>query len=110
MKEKAIETGEIDGHEYWIIPAPSEGSLNGYVVFKKRPTIETGYDGILTYVPVHGGITFACEQKDGTMVYGFDTLHFDSHEKPRTDKNWVKGQIKVMLAGIKKPPKLNESI
>ena len=99
-----IERGEIDGCEYFILRAPlgSQEALNGYCVFKKRPTRETGYNGILTYVPVHGGITYAERDKDGSMVYGFDTLHCDSHEKPRTDPEWIKGQIQVMIAGIRK--------
>ena len=47
----------------------------GYVSFPKRPVIEQGYEGILTYVPVHGGITFATEYKNG-MTYGFDCGHY----------------------------------
>lgn len=47
----------------------------GYVTFPKRPFREQGYDGILTYVPVHGGITYAHEEKDGSFTYGFDCAH-----------------------------------
>jgi len=47
----------------------------GYVTFKKRPFREIGYDGFLTYVPVHGGITYSHENKDKTMTYGFDCAH-----------------------------------
>lgn len=47
----------------------------GYVTFKKRPFRETDYHGFLTYVPVHGGITYAEENKDGTFTYGFDCAH-----------------------------------
>jgi len=65
---------------------------NGYCRFAKRPVIETGYDGILTYAPVHGGITYANEDADGSMVYGFDCAHLNDennadlfdHEKVKT--------------------------
>ena len=100
--ENAVERGEMEGCRYFILPAPFEGALNGYCVFSKRPTREKSYNGILTYVPVHGGITYAEEDKDGSVTYGFDTLHYDSKEKPRTDTEWIKGQIRVMIAGIKK--------
>lgn len=47
----------------------------GYVAFKKRPFREQGYDGFLTYVPVHGGITYSEQEKDGSFTYGFDCAH-----------------------------------
>jgi hypothetical protein len=97
---KATESGpDIEGLEWFIIPGPFEG-LNGYVVFPKRLTIETGYNGLLEYIPVHGGITFAHEYEDG-MVYGFDTAHCDSEEKPRDNVEWIKGQIAIMTKGVK---------
>ena len=101
IKDKALHKGKILGYEYWIVKAPIEDGLNGYVVFPKIPTIEKGYCGILSYVPVHGGITYATEDDMG-MVYGFDTLHCDSNEYPRTDKKWIKKQIKIMIRGILK--------
>lgn len=100
LKDRAVGTGEIDGCEYFIVPAPFEGALNGYVVFKKKPVREQDYNGILSYVPVHGGITLCHHQKEGS-VYGFDTLHCDSREYPRTDHGWIKEQISVMIKGIK---------
>lgn len=99
MENKAIEVGEIEGYKYMILPAPMEDALNGYIVFPKCPVRESDYNGILTYVPVHGGITFCHHYPEGTM-YGFDTLHHDSHEYPRTDKTWIKEQISIMLKAI----------
>lgn len=99
IRNLAIEQGEIDGYKYYIVPAPMEDALNGYLVFQKCPVRETGYDGILTYVPVHGGITF-CEQDGKKVMYGFDTLHYDSKEYPRTNPEWIKEQIEIMLKGI----------
>jgi len=107
IKSAAIETGTCDGYEYWIVQGRCmnlrsiDRGLNGYIVFPKRPTIEESYNGILIYVPVHGGITYA-EQCSLGMVYGFDTAHCDSKDYPINDHEWIKGQIKVMLKGILK--------
>lgn len=90
---------DIEGQKWFIIPGPREG-LNGYAVFDKRPTIEARYNGLLEYIPVHGGITFARDY-DGVMVYGFDTAHSHSDEKPRYDVEWIKGQIAIMVRGLK---------
>lgn len=67
-----------------------EGALNGYVAFNKRhsplPVRDRGIgDGILAYVPVHGGITYI--NKDQTAcVFGFDTAHYNSECYPRTEQ------------------------
>jgi len=104
LEKNNIETGEILGHKYWIVKYPvqkySRGALNGYIHFKTRPTTEKGYQGILTYVPVHGGITLANSDGRGGIIYGFDTGHCDSEKYPRTDKAWIKRQIGLMLRGI----------
>ena len=50
----------------------------GYAKFPKRPTRERGHSGILTYVPVHGGITYSEEDGDG-WKYGFDCAHCDDY-------------------------------
>jgi hypothetical protein len=102
MKSQAVEIGETLGHEYWIIPgpmSPRRGGLNGYAVYKKRPLIEPGYHGIVSYIPVHGGITYAEESEEG-FVYGFDTAHCDSEEYPRNDHAWIIEQIETMIEGI----------
>lgn len=101
LTELAVETGEVDGYRYLIVPAPMESALNGYVVFPKKPVRENDYNGILSYVPVHGGITY-CHHEKEVSIYGFDTLHIGSNEYPRSDKEWIKSQIQVMLAGILK--------
>lgn len=106
---EAIEEGEIDGYKYYITGGAilEMSGLNGYVVFPERPLIERGYGGIATYVPVHGGITYA-EQKHFGMVYGFDTAHHDSEKFPRNDKEWIKKQIKKMITGILKSKEIEE--
>ena len=100
IKDHAIESGEILGHEYFILNHPIEKpSLNGYVRYKKRPVVEGGYSGILTYIPVHGGITYV-DENEGIVTYGFDTGHCDSHEFPTSSPAWIKEQIEIMIRGI----------
>lgn len=99
LEANAVDTGNIDGYEYFILNAPMESALNGYVVFPKKPVIENSYNGILTYVPVHGGITL-CDHCPEGSIYGFDTLHYNSEKFPRTDKEWIKSEIKVMIDAI----------
>ena len=53
----------------------------GYVRFSKCPMENTGYDRILTYVPVHGGITYA-ESDEYGYVYGFDCAHLGDEGRP----------------------------
>lgn len=111
FEDSLVESGEVDGHRYYVTKSPcfqyGMSGYNGYVAFPTRPTVEQGYDGILTYVPVHGGITFA-DQFDEGMVYGFDTGHCDSDKVPRTDVEWVKKQIRLMIAGIKEAAKVEK--
>jgi hypothetical protein len=91
----AIMTWEKDGLVFSIVKHPERGHACGYVRFPKRPVRERGYEGILVYVPVHGGITYAKEDKDGSMVYGFDCAHSDdwSESNPH-GKKWTIGEIK----------------
>lgn len=107
IKALAIEVCEIEGRECWIVPHPMRGNthmrglcgLNGYAVYPKRPLREQGYGGVVTYVPVHGGITYAEEDALG-MVYGFDTGHCDSDSFPLEDPDWIKEQLSYMIRGI----------
>ena len=111
--DKAVAQEEYGDCALYVVPGPffqkpnsygdgkPLGGLNGYAIFPKRITIESGYDGILTYVPVHGGITLADEMGDGRMVYGFDTGHCDSGGVPREDPDWVLSQCREMVDGIK---------
>lgn len=73
----------------------------GYCIFPKRPLIESGYDGIASYVPVHGGITLSDELADGQMVYGFDCAHAGDEDNPQVrDVEWLKAECQRMAAGI----------
>lgn len=56
---------------------------NGYVHFVVSPLQRTsGYEGILTYVPVHGGITYGGRNDDGSATYGFDCAHGGDEKNP----------------------------
>jgi hypothetical protein len=73
----------------------------GYVTFPKRLFREQGYNGFLVYVPVHGGITFAEQEKDGSMTYGFDCAHAGDYTGPvyeialKGDKIWQEDMVIV---------------
>jgi hypothetical protein len=74
-EDKAGETWRDEGGvQYSIVRHERLNHYCGYCRFIERPVREVGYKGILTYVPVHGGITYANEDEDG-MVYGFDCAH-----------------------------------
>lgn len=73
----------------------------GYCQFPKRPLIATGYSEIATYVPVHGGITFAHENSDGSMIYGFDCSHAgDEDNSQLRDTTWLKAECERMAQAI----------
>lgn len=97
----AVDSGLIEGYQYYVVPGPKHGNgnLNGYVKMPKGMFVEQGYDGIITYVPVHGGITYANE-KDGFMIYGFDTMHCNSEDFPIRDKAWIKSECARMIDGL----------
>lgn len=77
------------------------GHYCGYCVFPKRPVIEQGYCGLLTYVPIHGGITYAKETREGKMVYGFDCAHAGDETDPRCkDDLWLTHEVETMALAI----------
>jgi len=80
------------------------GRFNGYVLFPKLPMIAPGYTrpSILTYVPVHGGITFFQEWWDGSVTYGFDTGHYTSTEMPEivNSVDWMMAETESLGRGI----------
>lgn len=99
-ESKAVKVWEYDdGVVYSIVPY---GHYCGYCRFPKRPLIEQGYNGIAAYVPVHGGITYAEEAKDGSMVYGFDCAHSGDEERPELrDLAWLSKECERMAEGVK---------
>ena len=82
---------EHSSMKFYLVP-PSDWPQHycGYVRFENRPVIEPTYHGIMTYVPVHGGITFANQDEDGSMIYGFDCGHAGDDERPELrDEEWL---------------------
>lgn len=75
VREKAAYSWTRGGVEFWLKMYYSKRSWCGYARFASRPVKEPGYKGILVYVPVHGGITYAQEAPNGSFVYGFDCGH-----------------------------------
>jgi len=76
-------------------------ALNGYVAFPKRaaPKLPAGTRDILSFIPVHGGVTYAC--KDSYMaVWGFDTMHYRSEQVPRTERAWILAQCRLLYTGL----------
>lgn len=59
--------------------------LGHYCGYCRLPRMfaESGYGGLLRYVPVHGGITYAEQSENGQMVYGFDCAHYGDETNPR---------------------------
>ena len=80
------------------------GRFNGYVRYPTLPMVAPGIrrGGILTYVPVHGGITYFQEWWDGSVTYGFDTAHAVSDEMPEiiSDVDWMMAETESMARGI----------
>lgn len=76
------------------------GNLNGYARFPKRPVRERGYNGIITYVPAPGGITYAQLYVDGSFVYGYDTAHHAQTSVKFKDASWHQIQIEFMVDAI----------
>jgi len=105
-ENKAIKIWEKDGLVFSIVQHPTLKHYCGYVRFPKRPVKEKGYEGFLVYVPVHGGITYAEQSPDGSMVYGFDCAHSNDWNLANpTGKRWtieeVKREAEKMAEGIK---------
>lgn len=116
-EDKALKTWQHPTHAdvtCSIVRHGSQGHLCGYARFPKRPVREQGYDGILRYVPVHGGLTYASESDDGSMVYGFDCAHagdsppleFDKYPQYREHNGhvWTEREVEIeterMVLGI----------
>ncbi|HTF69761.1 MAG TPA: hypothetical protein VK638_44500 [Edaphobacter sp.] len=78
------------------------GRYNGYVRFPSLPMIVPGFKGILTYVPVHGGITYFQDWWDASVTYGFDVGHLISESMLEiiSDIGWMMAETEGMARGI----------
>lgn len=80
---------------------PAIEQYNGYCRFKRKPVYERGYNGLLSYVPVHGGITYANHEL-GVSTYGFDTAHANDESNPLVrNLEWLEYQCVVMTESIR---------
>jgi hypothetical protein len=105
-ESKAVETWKRDGLSFSIVRHDSGRHFCGYVRFSARPVIEDGCRGVLSYVPVHGGITYA-HQDDAGMVYGFDCAHAGDDEDPRVaDLAWLRAECERMGLAIQEAAKI----
>lgn len=81
---KALRREPFEGGEVMVLRNDAHDCLFyhlcGYALFPQRPVQQQSYNGILTYVPVHGGITYAQMHPEG-MIYGFDCNHADDMDK-----------------------------
>jgi hypothetical protein len=99
--EGVVETWSRDGMTFTVLRHSSFGHFCGYVRLPRRPVGEEGYRGILTYAPVHGGITFAEDEGSDGMVYGFDCGHSGDDMNPDCqDLEWAKAECYRMACGI----------
>jgi hypothetical protein len=73
----------------------------GYVRFKHAPLREPGLWAQVARVEVHGGITYAEIDPDGSGVYGFDCCHFGDHANPTCqNRDWLKAETEDMRVQI----------
>lgn len=108
MSFEIVEKYELEGLKCYINTGSGFGGFNGYITYPKRPLKETGYNGIATYIPVHGGLTYAHENDDKTFTYGFDSSHCDSEKYPCRNIKWIKSQIEIIKDGIELCKKLED--
>jgi len=82
----------------------------GYCRFPIKPVIANGYGGMLEFVPVHGGITLARRESDGSMVYGYDCAHGGDGTRPELrDVRWLRQETERMACGILQAAKFEEA-
>jgi len=101
-ESEAVEVWKKDGLTLSVVKQ-KRGHYCGYVRFPKRPVREKGYHGILTYVPVHGGITYAEESnpidtvnpRKSDWVYGFDCAHSNDWSEYHSEGHkWTLEEVK----------------
>lgn len=98
-ESEAVKVWTIEDMTFSIVKQPF-GHYCGYVRFPERFVEENDYHGILTYVPVHGGITFA-RMFGNDMVYGFDCAHADDENDPDLRNiDWLTDECERMAWAI----------
>jgi hypothetical protein len=102
-ENESVEKWEKDGLRFYLLKVDLNSTFMkpyycGYARFSERPVKE---GSILSYVPVHGGITLEQTDDQGGMIYGFDCAHASDFEDPRTrDIGWLKEECERMARAI----------
>lgn len=100
-ESKAVKTWRVKNIIFSIVHHSHLGHYCGYVRFPKKILREKGYDGIVTYVPVHGGITYVEQSEDGSIVYGFDCAHSGDKKNPYCkDLEWLTKECARMAIAL----------
>ena len=127
IKADAVEVGERQGYEYWIVPnccmrKPEvydrimAESTTGHLVWKRGyqayvvfPSRFVTHQDLLDLVNVHGGLTYSHESVVG-QVCGYDTMHSWSAEEPVDEFDYHYQQIDAMIAGVERAAALDPSV
>jgi hypothetical protein len=107
MRESALRIRQEHPELQHTIRMLDPDALNGYVAFPKRhaPRLPVNYQGLVQYIPVHGGCTYAVKDSFAA-VWGFDTHHLNSEKLPRTNPDWIRYQCLVLYEGLRVAGKL----
>lgn len=94
-----VHTGVHRGIEYWVLRIRDylpEGYYCGYC------RLPISLDGREEEISVHGDVTFAERDEDGSWVYGFDCAHWgdDAPNSPTRNLDWVVEETKRMIDEI----------
>ena len=100
---KIVATKQLEGVTLTcevVKPPVSDPYYCGYATFNERPLEHYGFDGVIEYVPVHGGVTYARSNTDG-RVYGFHCDHpGDDQDLDCLRKAWVLEEAERMALSI----------
>lgn len=101
LEENAFEQWQSDGVCFFLYYHAELNHYCGYARFASRPLIGRGFDGFATYIPVHGGISFAREE-EGTVTYGFDCSHLgDERVANLRDPEWLRAECERLAKAIR---------
>lgn len=103
---KAYKQAEIEGLPCSFLQHDM-GHKCGYARFPAEFPIDDYNVGVMKFVPVHGGITYAKRDKDGTVIFGFDAAHDNSPPHEEQTDEWLTKQCRVMIQGVRMAPTLN---